>query len=139
MSAPFIYVGTMSVKPGRVEALRNQLVELVDFVEANEPRVIAFHAYLDEVGNKLTIVHVHPDSASMEFHMQNNAKHFATAFDKPRGRDQRAVLRRDLRRAGRRAGQVGGPGHCRHSDAGPRGRVHPHKRPVAAHRRGAGR
>jgi len=26
-------------------------------------------------------VQVHPDSASMEFHMQVNAKHFATAFD----------------------------------------------------------
>ena len=81
MSASFIYVGTMSVKPGRIEALRKQLVELVDFVETNEPRVIAFHAYLDEPGNRLTMVHVHPDSASMEFHMQVNAKHFATAFD----------------------------------------------------------
>jgi hypothetical protein len=29
----------------------------------------------------LTIIQVHPDSASMEFHMQVNAKHFATAFD----------------------------------------------------------
>ena len=81
MSVPFIYVGTMSVKAGRLEALRKQLVELVDFVETNEPRVIAFHAYLDEQESKLTMVHVHPDSASMEFHMQLNAKHFATAFD----------------------------------------------------------
>ena len=77
----FIYVGTMSVKPGRLPALRKQLAELVDFVETNEPRVIAFHAYLDDHGDKLTMVHVHPDSASMEFHMQVNAKHFATAFD----------------------------------------------------------
>ena len=79
--AAFIYVGTMSVKPGRLPALRKQLAELADFVETNEPRVIAFHAYLDEQGDRLTIVHVHPDSASMEFHMQVNAKHFATAFD----------------------------------------------------------
>jgi len=81
MMAPFIYVGTMSVKPGRLPALREQLAEVVDFVETNEPRVIAFHAYLDEPGDKLTIVHLHPDSTSMEFHMQVNAKHFATAFD----------------------------------------------------------
>lgn len=81
MSAPFLYVGTMSVKPGRLEALRTQLAELADFVETNEPRMIAFHAYLDEKGEKLAIVQVHPDSASMEFHMQVNAKHFATAFD----------------------------------------------------------
>ena len=81
MSTPFIYVGTMSVKPGRLEALGKQLAELVDFVETNEPRMIAFHAYLDEQGDTLTMVQVHPDSASMEFHMQVNAKHFATAFD----------------------------------------------------------
>src|SRR5207247_9881356 len=81
MSLPFVYVGTMSVEPGRLEALRTQLAELVDFVETNEPRMIAFHAYLDEKGEKLAIVQVHPDSASMEFHMQVNAKHFATAFD----------------------------------------------------------
>lgn len=79
--AAFIYVGTTSVKHGRLEALRQQLAELVDFVETNEPRMMAFHTYLDEGGNKLTIVQVHPDSASMEFHMQVNAKHFATAWD----------------------------------------------------------
>ena len=79
--APLIYVGTTKVKPGKLAALRNQLSELVDFVETNEPRMIAFHLYLDEPGEKLTIVQVHPDSASMEFHMQVNAKHFATAFD----------------------------------------------------------
>ena len=79
--APFIYVRTMRVKPGSLPALREQMAEMVDFVETNEPRMIAFHAYLDEPGEKLTIVHVHPDSTSMEFHMQVNAKHFATAFD----------------------------------------------------------
>ena len=64
-----------------LEDARKHLTELVDFVETNEPRMIAFHAFLDEEGDKLTIVQVHPDSAPMEFHMQVNAKHFATAFD----------------------------------------------------------
>jgi hypothetical protein len=53
----------------------------VDFVETNEPRMIAFNTYLDRDGNTVSIVQVHPDSASMEFHMQVNAKHFTTAFD----------------------------------------------------------
>ena len=81
MSGAFIYVGTSTIKAGRLEEARKNLAELVDFVETNEPRMIAFHAFLDEEGRKLTIVQVHPDSASMEFHMQVNAKHFATAFD----------------------------------------------------------
>ncbi len=81
MSGPLIYVGTYTIKPGNQEDARSRLAELVDFVETNEPRVIAFHAYLDQDGNTVSIVQVHPDSASMEFHMQVNAKHFATAFD----------------------------------------------------------
>ena len=81
MSGPLIYVGTYTVKPGEQDAARGRLVELADFVETNEPRMIGFNAYLDPEGNTLSIVQVHPDSASMEFHMQVNAKHFATAFD----------------------------------------------------------
>jgi hypothetical protein len=81
MSGPLIYVGTYPIKPGYQEEAPRRLAELVDFVETNEPRVIAFNAYLDRDGNTLSIVQVHPDSASMEFHMEVNAKHFATAFD----------------------------------------------------------
>jgi len=81
MAGPFIYIGTTTIKPGMFDVARKRLAELVDFVETNEPRMIAFHCYLDEEGSKLTVVQVHPDSTSMEFHMQVNAKHFASAFD----------------------------------------------------------
>lgn len=81
MAGPLIYVGTYTVKPGKQEEAGKRCAELVDFVETNEPRMIAFHLYLDQDGNTLSIVQVHPDSASMEFHEQVAAKHFATAFD----------------------------------------------------------
>jgi quinol monooxygenase YgiN len=81
MSEPLIYVGTYTVKPGSQEEARRRLADLVEFVETNEPRIIAFNTYLDRDANTVSIVQVHPDSASMEFHMQVNAKHFATAFD----------------------------------------------------------
>ena len=81
MSEPLIVVLNYSIKPGKEEEARKRISEHVDFVETNEPRMIAFHMYLNEDGNLLSIVQVHPDSASMEFHMQVNAKHFATAFD----------------------------------------------------------
>src|SRR5437764_14664858 len=81
MTGPLVYVGTTKIKAGKLEEMRKSLAELIDFVETNEPRMIAFHGFLDDDGEKLTIVHVHPDSASMEFHMEVAAKHFATAFD----------------------------------------------------------
>ena len=64
-----------------VDEARKRVAELVDFVETNEPRIIGFHCFMDEAGSKLAVVQIHPDSASMEFHLQVNAKHFATAFD----------------------------------------------------------
>ena len=81
MSGALINVFTYTIKPGKQEEAPERIAELVDFVETNEPRMIAFHAYLDRDGNTLSIVQVHADSASMEFHMQVNAKHFTTAFD----------------------------------------------------------
>ena len=43
---------------------------MVELVEANEPRLIAYNVYLTEDGTRMTVVHVHPDSASLEFHMK---------------------------------------------------------------------
>ncbi len=81
MGKSFIYVGTYMIKSGKAEEARKHIAELVDFVETNEPRMIAFHCFLDDEASKMTVVQVHPDSASMEFHLQINAKHFTTAFD----------------------------------------------------------
>lgn len=39
-------------------------------MDANEPRPIAYTAYLDESTNRLTVLQVHPDSASLEHHMR---------------------------------------------------------------------
>jgi len=81
MSQPFVYVGTWTIKPGKFEEARKRLSEHVDLIETNEPRLIAFHVYFDEEGKTASVVQVHPDSASMEFHMQVISKHLSGAFD----------------------------------------------------------
>ncbi len=81
MSQPFVYVGTWTIKRGKLEEARKFMAEHADFVETNEPRLIAFHAYFDEEGSKASVVQVHPDSASMEFHMQVISEHLSGAFD----------------------------------------------------------
>lgn len=81
MAGPFIFVGTYAIKHGKLDEARKRMAELVEFVEENEPRMVAFHCFLDEEGTKLAVVQVHPDTASMEFHLQVNARHFTTAFD----------------------------------------------------------
>jgi quinol monooxygenase YgiN len=81
MSTPFVYVGTWTIKPGKLEEARAYFAEHVDLVETNEPRMIAFHFFLDEAGTRGCVVQVHPDAASMEFHMQLIAEHLSGAFD----------------------------------------------------------
>jgi hypothetical protein len=81
MSQPFAYVGTWTIKPGKEEDAKTFLSEHTAFIEANEPRMIAFHVYFNEEGNTASVVQVHPDSSSMETHMQLIAEHMGSAFE----------------------------------------------------------
>jgi hypothetical protein len=69
MSDLILYVDTSDVREGALEELKPAIRELVDFVEANEPRLIAYNVYLSDDGMKMTVVNVHPDSASLEYHL----------------------------------------------------------------------
>jgi hypothetical protein len=70
MSEPLIYLSTYRVKEGKREQLEKYFEKVFDIVERNEPQIIAFHAFLNEVGTELTSIQIHPDTASLDFHMQ---------------------------------------------------------------------
>jgi hypothetical protein len=74
---PIIYVDHSEVREGRLEELRTRIAELAKFVEANEPRITAYNVYFTEDSRRMTVVHVHPDSASLEFHMRMAGPLFA--------------------------------------------------------------
>jgi hypothetical protein len=69
MSGPFIFIATNRLKPGALEAERRRVPALSEFIEANEPRLLAFNEYADDEGTEVGVVQVHPDAESMEFHM----------------------------------------------------------------------
>ena len=80
MSEPFIFIGTHAIREGKLEDFRKQWLELVEVVEAKEPRLIAFNAYVSEDGTEVTVVQVHPDADSMGFHMQVARDHISQAY-----------------------------------------------------------
>lgn len=80
MSEPFIFIGTHTIREGKLEDFKKQWRELLDVVEAKEPRLIAFNAYVNEDGTELTVVQVHPDADSMLFHMQVARDHISEAY-----------------------------------------------------------
>jgi|Tabmets5t2r1_1033131.scaffolds.fasta_scaffold06927_2 quinol monooxygenase YgiN len=80
MSEPFIFIGTHTLREGKLEGFKKACRELVEVVEANEPRLIAFNIYVDEDGAEATVVQVHPDPDSMLFHMQVAREHISEAY-----------------------------------------------------------
>jgi hypothetical protein len=69
MAGPFILIATNRLKAGKLEAESRRVPGLVDFIKANEPRMIAFNEYANDEGTEVGVVQVHPDTDSFEFHM----------------------------------------------------------------------
>jgi hypothetical protein len=69
-AAPLVAIDSSEIREGKIDELKTGLTELVEFVEANEAEPIAYSIYIDEAGNRMTVVQIHPSSASMELHMR---------------------------------------------------------------------
>jgi hypothetical protein len=67
---PILSIDSSEIREGKLEEVKTAMKELVEFVEANEPRPIAYNVYLNDDGSQMTVAQIHPDSASMEFHME---------------------------------------------------------------------
>lgn len=72
-----VYLDRSDVLPGALGELRAGVSKLVEFVEANEPRLIAYGFYFDEPVQQMTVFAMHPDSASLEFHLDIARDEFA--------------------------------------------------------------
>ncbi|GAA1135410.1 hypothetical protein GCM10009664_00590 [Kitasatospora gansuensis] len=64
------YVDRSDIHEGRIAEVRDGMSDLAAFAEAREPQLIAYHFYIDESESTMTTVAVHPDSASLELHME---------------------------------------------------------------------
>jgi hypothetical protein len=69
MFGPFIFIATNKLKEGKLDDERRRVPDLSDFIQENEPRLIAFNEYANQKGTEVKVVQVHPDTDSFEFHM----------------------------------------------------------------------
>ena len=108
MSEPMVLSDSSEILEGKLEDLKTSMKELVEFVKENEPRPIAYAVYLDEGGTTVTVVQVHPDSASREFHMEVAAPEFAkfTELVRLKSMDVYGTPSEDLLEKLRRKGQL---------------------------------
>ena len=78
---PFIFIATNRLKPRKLEAESRRVPGLVDFIQANEPRLLAFHEFANDEGTEVGVVQVHPDAASFELHMGVVRERASRAYD----------------------------------------------------------
>jgi hypothetical protein len=75
-SEPIVYIDHSDVRDGSLEELKAGVRGLVDFIDAREPQLISYGFYVDEAASKMSVVAVHPDSASLERHMEIGSTEF---------------------------------------------------------------
>lgn len=80
MSGPFIFIATNRLREGKLAVERDRAADLASFIEANEPQLLAFNEYANEDGTEVGVVQIHPNAASMEFHMELVADRAARAY-----------------------------------------------------------
>ncbi|MBC9822613.1 hypothetical protein [Terrabacter sp. MAHUQ-38] len=81
MTAPFIFIGTHKIRPGKREAFKEYFARFCsDVVDPAEPRLHSFYGYAAPDSDYVTVVQVHPDADSMATHMKVGIEHFADAY-----------------------------------------------------------
>ena len=69
MSSPVLVVDSSDIREGKLEEVKEGVDDLVAFVQANEAEPLAYEIYFDQAGRQMTVVQIHPDSASLERHL----------------------------------------------------------------------
>lgn len=75
-TGPVVYIDRSDVRAEHWDALKTGIQNLVEFVETHQPQMAAYAFYLDEEANEMTVVSVHPDSDSLQRHMELGAPEF---------------------------------------------------------------
>jgi hypothetical protein len=81
IALPIVYVDVSKIREGNHEALGAAMNHLARFVEAHMPSVASYGFFLDDARTTMTVVAVHPDSASLEFHLDEGKEEFGKFAD----------------------------------------------------------
>ena len=81
MSDLIVSIDWSGGREGKLEELQAAMKALVDFVDTNETRPLAYEVYFSGEGTRMTVLQIYPDSASMEYHMRVAATEFAKVKD----------------------------------------------------------
>jgi hypothetical protein len=77
MADPIVYIDRSAIRSDDIDGLRAAVTELVEFVREREPQLLLYGFEIDEANRALSVVAVHPGSASLELHLNVGGPGFA--------------------------------------------------------------
>lgn len=78
---PIVYIDESTIRPGKLKEVRAAAKRLTEFVEENMPRLISYGFCFDDNRQLMTVVALHPDSESLEFHIETGRAKFQEFSD----------------------------------------------------------
>jgi hypothetical protein len=75
-SEPIVYIDHSDIREGSLDELKAAVKRIVDFIDARETQLITYGFYIDEEAARMTVVAVHPNSASLELHLDIGGPEF---------------------------------------------------------------
>jgi hypothetical protein len=76
-----VYIDRSDIHEGSLDELKAGIRRLVEVIESREPQLVGYGFHLDEEEGLMTVVAVHPDSASLELHMEIGNAEFRKLAD----------------------------------------------------------
>jgi quinol monooxygenase YgiN len=80
VDGPIVFISHQRVKPGRFDEFVAFFAEGSKAIEADKPGTVVFLAFADAERRETRIVHVFPDAAAMDRHMQGAGERAARAY-----------------------------------------------------------
>ena len=71
-----VYIDHSDIHQGSIDALKTGVGQLVTVMAGLEPRLVAYGFHFDEDAGRMTVTAVHPDSASLELHLELGRERF---------------------------------------------------------------
>ena len=78
---PVAFISHFRIKEGKLEAARQAFATAATELGASRPRTAAYIAFIDEAGERLSIVHVFPDAEAMDLHAKGAGERAKAAFE----------------------------------------------------------
>jgi hypothetical protein len=79
--SPVAFISHFHIREGKLDAARAAIATVLAQLESSRPRTAAQLAFLDEGGERLSILHVFPDAEAMDLHVEGAGERSKAAYE----------------------------------------------------------